>query len=161
MQRSVWAHILTTRGWILGAVRTPARRSALRHLNGPGRFLHLTEAATGWWRPGAGPISIHKNHVLVFVPQAEERVAPSPARGRGVVHELTMLLAEGQLTGQFEVGRGVSPVVFLERSDRFVVLERCRLALPRNRLLRSGTVRFAIVNAQRVVGVHSRPVPVD
>lgn len=157
-ERSVWAHMLTPRGWVLGALRVPGRLPLLRYLNGAGRLVHLAEVASGWWRPGAAPLSLRKDHLLVLVPQSEERVAPSPARGRGAPHQTTLLLAQGQLTGLFDVGQGKSPATFLERAPRYVVLERCRLRFPSSQLSRSGTVRSAIVNVVGVVGVSSHRV---
>jgi len=155
-ERLVWAHLLTPRGWILGALRLPGRQTLLRYLNGSGRQVHLAEIASGWWRPGAAPLSIAKQHLHLLVPQAEERVAPSPARGRGVQHQATILLAQGRLTGLFDVRRGTSPARFLEQAPRFVVLERCRLRFPASQLSRPGTVRSAIVNVGAIVAVSSR-----
>jgi hypothetical protein len=155
-ERLVWGHLLTTRGWILGAIRLPGRQTLLRYLNGSGRLVHLAEVASGWWRPGAAPLSIAKAHLHLIVPQAEERVAPSPARGRGVQHLATILLAQGQLTGIFDVRRGTSPARFLEQAPRFVVVERSRLRFPSSQLSRGGMVRSAVVNVGAIVAVSSR-----
>lgn len=155
-ERLVWSHLLTPRGWILGAIRLPGQLTLLRHLNGSGRQVHLAEVASGWWRPGAAPLSIAKQHVHLIVPQAEERVAPSPARGRGMRHQATILLAQGQLTGIFEVRRGSSPARFLEQAPHFVVVEQSRLRFPASQLSRGGTVRSAIINRGAIVAVSSR-----
>jgi len=155
-ERKVWAHLLTARGWILAAVRLPERLTLPRHLNGAGRMLHLAEVASGWWRPGAAPPSIAKAHVLLIVPQVDERVAPSPARGRGVVWNTTFLLAKGQVTGRFDARRGLSPAGYLERVPCFVVLEGARLRLPSSPTFGPGTLRSALVNTAAVVAVAAR-----
>jgi hypothetical protein len=155
-ERVVWAQMLTPLGWILGAIALPARRPLLRELGGPGRFLHLAEVAAAWRVPGTAAPSIRKDHLIVLVPQAEEPVAPSPARGRGAVHDLTLMLPGGQVTGRFEVGRGISPVGFLERAGRFVVVEQARLRFPGDRLPVPAKVRVAIVNVEQTIAVQSR-----
>lgn len=156
-ERKVWAHLLTARGWILAAVRLPGRLTLVRHLNGAGRLLHLAEVASGWWRPGAAPLSIAKAHTLLVVPQADERVAPSPSRGRGVVWNATFLLAKGQVTGRFDARRGLTPAGYLERAPRFVVLEGARLRLQARPTFGAGTLRSVIVNAGAMVAAAARP----
>ena len=101
-ERTVSAHLLTGLGWILAAVRSPGRLTLARHLDGVSTLRHLAEVVSGWWRPGAAPLSIAKAHTLLVVPQVDERVAPSPSRGRGVVWNTTLLLARGQVTGRFD-----------------------------------------------------------
>lgn len=155
-ERAVWAHVLTPRGWILGSVRLPGRLTLLRHLNGAGRLLHLAEIASGWWRPGAAPLSIAKAHALLIVPQADERVAPSPARGRGVTWNTTFLLSRGQVTGRFDARRGISPAGYLERAPSFVVLEGARLRFPASPTFGPGKLRSVLVNAGAVVAVAAR-----
>jgi hypothetical protein len=155
-ERAVWAQMLTPLGWVLGAIALQARRTLLRELNGPERFLRLTEVASAWRMPGAAAPSIRKKHLLVLIPQAEEPVAPSPSRGRGAVHELTLMLPGGQITGRFQVGRGISPVGFLDRAGDFVVVEQARLRFPAGRLPVPVRAGVAIVNVEQVIAARSR-----
>ena len=155
-ERVAWARVLTPRGWLVASLRVPGRQPLLRFLNGPQRYLHLAEVASGWRRPGSAPLSLRKDQILAVVPDVDERVAPVPERGRGVRFLTTLLLARGDVTGRFDLGRGRTPESFLERAQRFVVLERCRVRVPGANLSRSGTVRVAIVNTGAIVGVSSR-----
>jgi hypothetical protein len=155
-ERQVWAHMLTSLGWMLGALRVPVRSTLLRQLNGAGRFVPLAEVASTWRTPGSAAPSIQKRHLLAVVPQVEERVAPSPARGRGAVHDVTLLLPGGQISGRFEVARGVTPAGYLERAGRFVVLEQARLRFASSRLPVAARVRLVLVNVAQVVGLRSR-----
>lgn len=155
-ERLVWVQMLTTLGWMLAAVRVPARSTLLRLLCGPARFLPLGEVATPWRAPGAAPLSVHKEHVLAVVPQAEERVAPSPVRGRGAVHQVTLLLRGGQVSGEFEMARGAAPAAFLQRAPRFVVVEKARLRFASSPRPASNRVGLVIVNVDHVAGLRSR-----
>jgi hypothetical protein len=148
--------MLTPLGWVLGAIALPARRTLLRELNGPERFLRLAEVASAWRMPGAAAPSIRKKHLIVLIPQAEEPAAPSPSRGRGAEHGLTLMLPGGQITGRFQVGRGISPVGFLDRAGDFVVLEMARLRFPAGRMPLPAKVGVAIVNVEQVIAARPR-----
>lgn len=156
VERQVWAHLLTPRGWVFGAVRVPGSRPLLRHLNGPGSFLHLAQVAPGWWRPGNVARSLRKSAVWLVVPGSDERVAPRPSRGRGRAYSVTLLLQSGGISGVMDLSPKTTPQAFLERADAFFVLERCRLGFPSSRLPRPGMVRAAIVNARATIALAVR-----
>lgn len=154
--RLVWAHLLTSRGWILGAVRVPRALPLLKHLNAPGNFLQLAQVASGWWRPGKIALWLRKSAVWLVVPGSEERVAPRASRGRGSPHQVTVMLPAGGVSGILDLAPRSRPLAFVERAEPFVVLERCRLRFASTRLPRLGVVRAAIVNARAAVGLSVR-----
>lgn len=157
VDRKVWVHLLTSRGWVVGALRVPGPLPLVRYLNGPARFVQVDEVAGGWRGPRGAALAISKRSLLLVVPSADERVAPSPVRGRGVTWRTTLMLPAGEVQGTFDLREGITPARYLERATGFVVVEdaKLRLGSPPS-TLSSSQVRVAIVGSSGLVAVWAR-----
>ena len=152
-QRSLFARVFTTAGWLEGNFHLAAHQGFAEFLSKDHVYYRLTDVK---W-PGAPVVpflALHHTETLVVLPDPKapmlHLVASAPVETLHVV----CLMPGGWVEGEMEHLVHLRLSDTIERLSGYVVLEKARL-WPRGHDAVSWPV--ALVNAQRIVGVSGTP----
>ncbi len=154
-QRSVPAAIYTSAGWITGKIHMNAPRALLAQLNhSSGDFIRLTDVLLPHEKKERPFFAIHSREAIFVVPLSvkEERLSREYTSDTEQ-HEVACLLQQGTLFGRVDVLEGIRLSDYLMHHTAYIPIHRCLTPfgdLPR---VLSEPIRFAFLNASRIVGV--------